>query len=188
MRTAGIRALALGLLLAAAGGPARAEGTVYTLGSSLGLDVYHQEYGSYCVLSTTPGSPLLFPAEPGLRLGMVLPGERAEFAVLMGMTVISTGEEAVSALGCTLEGNYAFAGDREVRPYLGVHAGIARSGLSSGEGTGLTNVGAQIGVRRMVSGGHGAVRLELRGSALGGDAGTGMTDLGVRVGYDLWFR
>ncbi len=188
MRTAAIRAATVGALLALAGGPARAEGTIYTLGSSLGLDFYRQDYGSLTVVSTSPSSPFLVPVEPGLRVGMVLPGERAEIATLLGMTVLSSEGEAVSALGFGLEGNYFFAGDGKVRPYAGLHFGVMHMGDFEGSSLNLTNVGGQIGARTMVSKGHGAIRVELRASAFRGEEGVSMTNLGTRIAYDLWFR
>jgi hypothetical protein len=185
MRHAAFLVAVLGLSLAA--GPARAAGPVFTLGSYLGLDSYGQDGHSLAVLSTSPVSPFLFPVEPGLRVGMVLPGERVELAAMVGATLFTSEGETMSSMGCTLDGNYAFAGDGVVRPYAGMHAGFANLG-EFGSSSQMTNVGVQIGARRMVSAGHGALRLELRGSLLGLGEGDSMTDLGLRVGYDLWFR
>ena len=186
LRTAAIHAAALGLLLASS--PALAEAPVYTLGSFLGLDVYNQESSSLVVVSTSPVSPFLLPVSPGLRVGMVVPGEHVELAALLGTTVLATEGESVNSVGCTLEGNCAFAGDEVVRPYVGMHMGLTRIGDSEGDSSYLSDVGAQLGVRRMVSSGHGAVRLELRGSVIGDGEGENMKNFGARVGYDLWFR
>ena len=186
MRIAAIHAAALGLLLAS--GPALAEAPVYTVGSYCGLDAYSREGSTLVVLSTSPVSPFLLPVEPGLRVGMVLPGERVELAGLLGTTVFAGEGTSVTSLGCALEGNYAFAGDEVARPYVGMHLGLMRlSGFESDAGY-VSDVGVQLGARRMVSSGHGALRLELRGSVIGSGDGWSMTDLGVRVGYDLWFR
>jgi hypothetical protein len=185
MRNAGFQVAVLGLLLV--GGPARAAGPVFTLGSYLGLDSYGQDGHSLTALSTSPVSPYLFPVEPGLRVGMVLPGERVELAAMVGATLFASEGETMSSLGCTLDGNFAFAGDEQVRPYAGLHVGLSNLG-EFGSSSQMTNVGAQIGVRRMVSAGHGALRLELRGSMIGLGEGESMSDLGLRLGYDLWFR
>jgi hypothetical protein len=186
MRTAAIHAAALGLLLASS--PALAEAPVYTLGSFLGLDVYNREHSSVVILSTSPASPWLLPVVPGLRIGMVLPRERVEIAAVLGTTVIANEGSSVTSVGGTLEGNYAFAGDEVVRPYVGMHLGLTRLGDSEGDSGHLSDLGVQLGVRRMVSSGHGAVRLELRGSVIGDGESESMKNLGVRVGYDLWFR
>jgi hypothetical protein len=186
-----IEAIAIVAALSAVGlaDDVRAAARILTLGSSLGLDVYSQEgSSSLFVFSTTPGSPFLLPvAEPGLRIGVVLPGERVELAAQVGATVIGSEGESMHALGGTLEGNYCFAGDAEVKPYAGMHVGASRLGFDGGT-TGLTNVGVQFGARRMVAAGHGAVRFELRGSLLQGDGDSSLRDLGARFGYEIWFR
>jgi len=185
MRTAPFLA-ALALCLGTAG-PVHAEKPVFTLGSYLGMDVYSQEGEILTLISTNPSNGFLFIPEPGLRLGLVLPDQGLEFAALVGATVAATSYESIQSVGTTLECSYHFGGRAsDVDPYLGVHGGAVMMGYEGSSGS-VTNFGAQVGVRRMVSGGHGAIRLEARGGIVSSQYES-MTDIGVRIGYDLWFR
>ena len=92
-------AAALVLVALSAAGAASAAVPIFTVGSSLGLDAYSQDGQTLTQLSSSPGSSYLLPAsDAGLRLGMVLPGERTEVALQLNDTVISSGSEAVTSL------------------------------------------------------------------------------------------
>jgi len=176
-------------LLVGAVTPAHAEKPVFTLGSYLGADVYSafQEGESFTVFFTNPTGPGFLVPEPGLRLGVYLPDSRVELDALVGATLVATSYDGLSSVGATLEGQY-YLGDRDadVSPYVGLHAGGMLTGYD-GSSEGTSNFGMQVGVRRMVSGGHGAIRLEARGGVVRGEYNS-LLDLGVRVGYDLWLR
>jgi hypothetical protein len=177
---------ALALFLGAAG-PALAEAPIFTLGSYMGLNVYSQEGETLTMISTNPSNGFLYAPEPGLRLGLFLPDQRLELAALVGATVVASSYDAISTFGTTLECTYYF-GDRaaDVNPYVGVHGGALMTGFE-GDGESVANLGVQAGVRRMVAGDHGAIRVEARGGVVSSGYQS-MTDIGVRVGYDLWFR
>ena len=192
MRSVQAIAIAVGILAAApapssAAASAPAAGPTFTVGSSAGVDVYSQSNYSALVASTGGGFPSLSVAEPGLRLGLVAPDGKLEIAAQVGALVIASFDGMATLGGATLDGNYHFRSDADVSQYVGLHAGITGAGYESGEFR--TSVGAQVGARRMVSSGHGAIRLELRGSLITSEYSQApLTDLGLRVGYDLWFR
>jgi hypothetical protein len=187
MRFASVLVVAGTLTLAAAALPARAAGPTYTLGSYLGFERYAQDDYSVFVLSTSPSGFFALP-EPGLRFGAVLPGDRVELAATVGANVIGGEGESIRSLGLTLEGQYFFAGwAADVKPYVGAHLGVSNLGYE-GDGETYSRVGVQAGVRRMVSDGHGDVRLELRGGVIQGPSSQSLSDIGLRLGYNLWFR
>ncbi len=181
-------AIAATLLSLACAGPGRAEGPVLTLGSSLGVDVLSEGYGSVLVASTSPGGAF-GPAivEPGLRLGLAFPSRHAEVALGVGASVIAGGGEFWSSSGFVLDANYVARGTGNVSPYLGAHAGASTLG-EPGAGGALTNVGGQLGVRALVCSGHGAIRCEARASRIADASGWSVNDVGLRLGYELWFR
>lgn len=188
MRIRAAAALVLVMLCCAGPLPNSARAATFTLGSSLGLDVYRWRETSLISFSTAPTSTwLVTAAEPGLRLGLVLPGDDVELAALVELSVLAGEGDALTSAGLGLEGNYCFAGQSDLRPYIGLHAGAKAYGYD-GETDSRTQIGAQLGLRRMVSAGHGALRFELRGNLMPGDEYDSMNSLGLRMGYELWFR
>ncbi len=174
-------------LLVGAAVPARAEKPVATLGSYLGADIYSAEGETFTLVSTNPSNGFLFMPEPGLRLGVYFPDQRLELAALVGATVVASSYDAITSVGTTLEAQYYFGGlDSDVSPYIGLHGGGSMLGYEGDTGS-TTNFGAQVGIRRMVSQGHGAIRLEARAGILNGEYES-LTHVGVRIGYDLWLR
>src|SRR5262249_43609530 len=154
-----------------------AQQGIVTLGSSLGLDILTSE-GSTLYAFSTGGTPIPF-AEPGLRLGFILPSDQGEVAATFQATVLSSNGESASARGAGLDANCCPPGGAPARPSRGVQGGVTRPapGNSSEKGT---NFGAQVGIRHTVSRGHGDMRLELRYSRLGFE-NTSINDVGIRV-------
>ena len=188
MRSPSPTALALAALFCAAPLAGQARAATFTLGSSMGLDVYRWRETSLVSFSTAPASTwLVTAAEPGLRLGLVLPGDDVELAALVELSMLAGQGDAFASTGLGLEGNYCFAGESGLRPYLGLHAGAKAYGFD-GETDARTQIGAQLGLRRMVASGHGALRFELRGNVMPGDEYDSMSSFGLHIGYELWFR
>ncbi len=182
-RCIAIGSIVLGVALAGITARADGQSNTTTLGSSLGLDVYSSQNSSVYAFSTG-GNPLLQFADPGLRLGYVMP--HSEVAALIGTTVVAGEGFSFNTLSLTLDVNHLFQPASESGPYLGVHAGVSNTGVVDESAVGA-EFGAQLGTRYMVSDGHGAIRVEARYSQLR-LAQESVGNLGLRVGYDLWFR
>ncbi len=181
--------IAMLALAVGAAAPARAEKPVFTIGSYLGADAY-TGFGSgetFTLAFTNPTGPGFLVPQPGLRLGLYMPESRIEMSALVGVTVAAASYDALSSVAADLEWLYHL-GDRDadVNPYVGLHAGGTFMGFE-GYDVRTTDFGLQLGMRRMVADGHGAIRLEGRGGVVRGEYSNSL-DLGVRVSYDLWLR
>ncbi len=185
MRAILLAAIALGV----GAGTAFAGDSFNTVGSAIGFDVYSVEGRSVLVGSTSVGTPVLSIAEPGLRIGRTMGGEKYEVAAMFGYTIVAAESHQESVFGAMLDVNRLFQAEPTVHPYVGIHGGLLGA-WASGETFPSGAIGGHAGTRVTIASGHGDIRIEAR-ETLVHNAAWNEKNVGVfgfRVGYDLWFR
>ena len=164
------------------GSPAQAA--TWTIGPSIGFDVYSASGGSSVVLSAPSGAEqLLGGFRPGLRVGARDASERhLVFADLGALSLTGTGSSFQAVSGTI---NYAHAFMAGSSPYVTAGVGFSYVGVD-GSSEVATLMGLGLGMRQRLGHGHGAIRVEGRyDRASNPDFVEPLNILGVRVGFDL---
>lgn len=125
---------------------------------------------------------------PGLRLG-TSSASGNDFYVDFGLASTSVSGFSATSFQTTLNYQRAFSPTSNTSPFL--NAGIGAMVLTSDSDT-FTNtvVGVGLGVRSLVSQGHGAIRGEFRIDYIGEDSQgfAGGTAIGLKLGFDLYLK
>ena len=161
-----------------------------TIGPNLGVGVV-DEPGTGGDAVTSVGVPngggMVFGSlQPGLRFGYV--PESGQFDVYLdtGLNYSRTRESSFKTILGSLNLQYNLAPDATTTTYAVLGAGLSHIGDRYASMTDLI-VGAGVGLRRMVSEEHGAVRAELRYDRLIGDPSSiDLNSFALKLGVDLW--
>jgi len=160
------------------------------LGTNLGFRVlqFGDQGGSVTTFSW-PGDAL-FAHEPGLRLSFAGASRTLEGYLDTGMMFASQTGFSVHTLLVTGNGQLNFTPASSSSPYLTMGGGMVHEGTDT-ESSLLPSLGAGLGYRFRVAGGHGTIRSELRYDYFGGDENHGVSTVnayGLKLGFDLWMK
>lgn len=169
---------------------APAEAGTWTAGANAGVGVLNSSQSgsdSEVLVGWPSGVSLVGTFQPGLRLGYVFDDLANEMFVNTSLQLVSSNGQTFYMTSNSLNVQHAF-GSGGVAPYVDVGAGFVTVG-GSGSSESDATYGGGIGLRRMVSGGHGALRAEVRADAISvSQAQNTLYTIGLQLGFDLWFK
>ena len=174
-----------GLLACAAAAPAHADGgSVFTLGSGLGVSILMPDDGDNATIFSAPQTGALIATGPGFRLGTVTANREFEVGLDLSAWWISSGGESSHTLmmGIDFEKHFPHGA---TGPFIGVDGGFSSQNLFSDGTQGY--LGAGVGIRHIVGGDNGSVKFAVRGRHF-----FDTTDLPTynvlefAVAFDLW--
>ena len=162
--------------------PARAA--TWSIGPSVGFDIYKGSGDALLVVSAPAGTDLLFGGvKPGLRLGLRDRTGHQQVFSDMGITSVTGGGVTLHTTSASL--NYAYAFRSGSSPYVTAGFGFTSFG-ADGSSESITTVGFGFGGRNRLRHGHGAIRVEARYDHADLPSGIDPVHIvGVRVGFDL---
>jgi len=166
-------------------------GGAWTIGPNFGFSVVSASGGGGSIVALgwpSGGGLFLGGVQPGLRVGYVTPAGGSDIYLDTGVNYASSAGSSVYSVMNTVNFQVNFARRSDITPYVTAGAGFALTGFSDYSETHAL-FGLGVGMRRMVSDGHGAVRSEFRFDRLGGsNRESGLNSFAVKIGVDLWIR
>lgn len=167
----------------------------WSVGSNLGLSALVVRNADNVTYLSLPGTVVSL--QPGLRIGLRGASPHREVFFDTGLNVATASGFRSTSLGVT--GNYQLnLGTGEgISPYVNGGLGFLYASHQVGDaraGATSATFGAGVGLRRMLPGGAGDLRGELRWDYVtkGEDGGVVLTPsgsgFGVRLGFDLWMH
>jgi len=160
----------------------------WSLGTNLGVSLYHPEDGEDLTLIAIPSSAVFF--QPGLRVGFTGTNSPHEFYLDTGVSDL---DGDVTRILFTGNYQYNFASKTNTSFYLTGGLGFLNVSIVDVGATSLM-LGAGVGARFRVANGHGSIRTELRYDrvAEGDDGAIEVFDeaglVGFKLGFDLWMK
>lgn len=170
-----------------------ADSGALTLGPNLGIGLVDEPgTGSDAVTSigVPSGGGLLFGSlQPGMRFGYVGPSGRFDVYLDVALNYARSERSSFHTFLGGLNLQYNFLPEAVATPYVTAGGGFLKVGGDFIGGETDPMLGLGLGVRRMVSEGHGALRAEARyDRLLGGDTSIDLNSFALKLGFDLWIR
>jgi len=182
------RTFVLAVLVACAGAaPARAgDGSTFTMGSGFGVSVLMPDQGEESItIFSAPQSGALVATGPGLRLGTVTANREVEVGLDVSTWWISSGGSSAHTLMMGVDFEKHFPNGGATGPFLGVDGGFSSQNLFADGTQGY--LGAAVGVRHIVGGDNGSMKLALRGRRFFESNDLSPYNvLQMAVSFDLW--
>ncbi len=190
-RTHGRIALIATTLVMLVAAPAAARD--WSMGSNLGLSVLNVHGADNVTYLSFPGTVVAL--QPGLRIGLRGSSARQETFFDAGLNLATASGFRSNSLGVTGNWQFNLSTGPGTQPFVNAGLGFLYASREvshvSASATSAT-FGAGVGLRRMLPGGHGDVRGELRWDYVtkGEDGDVVLTPegaaFGIKVGFDLW--
>jgi len=157
----------------------------WSIGPSMGFDLYTLRGQSYIIVTAPSGTDVLFGGyRPGLRLGAW--DQNLRHQVFSDFDVMTYSGSGLTLHALTATINYAYAFGEGSAPYVTAGLGFANLGADGNSDT-ATMYGLGVGGRHLLSHRGGSIRVEARFDRANppGAFAEPVNILGMRVGFDL---